>query len=60
MGQIGFEFDTVSPCCFHRESDGVSAVAHGDDLVFEVPADSFDGIVEAFRSHWFIKVWTIL
>ena len=39
---IGFLPGRASPCCFHRESDGVSIVVNGDDFVSEGFSDSSD------------------
>ena len=57
---LGFTAGRASPCCFHRDSDGVSCVVHGDDFTFEGEADALLGIPEALRNFWLIKVRGIL
>ena len=57
---LGSVAGKASPCCFRREKDGVSIVVHGDDFVFEGPAESFPGIVESFKKCWIVKVRAIL
>ena len=32
---LGFKTGKASPCCFHREADGISCVVNGDEFVFE-------------------------
>ena len=60
LKSLGFVPGAASPCCFHRQSDGVSVVVHGDDFVFEGSSDVFGKIVEELKRHWIIKVRAIL
>ena len=60
LGCIGFLLEKASPCCFHRESDDLSIVAHCDDFVSEGPSSVFDEIVRSLQKHWSIKVMAVL
>ena len=46
LKDLGFTPGKASPCCFHRSSDGISVVVHGDDFVFEGCSDAFPEIVK--------------
>ena len=44
---VGFVAGAASPCCFHRASDHVACVVHGDDFTFEGEPSSLQEVAEA-------------
>ena len=53
---IGFVAGAASPCCFHRASDDVACVVHGDDFTFEGEPSSLQEIAKALAEVWLVKI----
>ena len=54
--ELGFRSGEASPCCFHRASDDISCVMHGDDFTFEGPPEGLRKVAEALEQFWLIKI----
>ena len=53
---IGFVAGVASPCCFHRASDDVACVVHGDDFTFDGEPSSLQEITKALANVWLVKI----
>lgn len=56
LESLGFKAGAVSPCCFSRESDGVSCAVHGDDFTFEGFERGMKSLPADLGKLWLAKV----